>query len=172
MFCDVRGFTALSQKLGTDIIATMNQLFEAIGEEAEKRGGEILKFIGDAMLLIFRLDDSTHDAVSRAMLETVDSARCRIEAVSASSGHSLSVGFGCHIGNVIYGNIGTPSRLDFTVMGPAVNLASRLESLCKTVNATAVFSEAVNRHCSGLASAGTHQLKGIEESVPVWIVPS
>ena len=57
MFCDVRGFTALSQRVGAQIIPIMNQLFEVIGEEAEQRGGEILKFIGDAMLLIFPLEE-------------------------------------------------------------------------------------------------------------------
>ena len=71
---------------------------------------------------------------------------------------------------MIYGNIGTPDRLDFTVMGSSVNLASRLESLCKTVQAHGVFSAQVQAHCRGLEAGGAHQLKGIEEPVPVWII--
>ncbi len=172
MFCDVRGFTALSQRVGAQIIPIMNQLFEVIGEEAERRGGEILKFIGDAMLLIFPLEEQTKAEVARAMLDTVREALPRVAGVAQSTGHAVSAGFGCHIGDVIYGNIGTPERLDFTVMGSCVNLASRLESLCKPLEADAVFSESVQAHCPELAPAGSHQLKGIDEPVAVWILPT
>ena len=130
MFCDVRGFTALSETVGTGIISIVNTLFEVIGIEAQQRGGEILKFIGDAMLLIFRPKDEEYCAVAQSMVKTVESAQRRIADVAARLGYDVSVGFGCHIGDVIYGNIGTPRRLDFTVMGLAVNLTSRLESLC------------------------------------------
>jgi adenylate cyclase len=172
MFCDVRGFTALSQKVGAEIIPIMNQLFEAIGDEAEQRGGEILKFIGDAMLLIFPLEGSSQAGVAEAMLETVRHALPRVAQVAQRTGHDVSAGFGCHIGDVIYGNIGTPERLDFTVMGSCVNLASRLESLCKPLEATAVFSQSVQAHCAELSPAGSHALKGISEPVRVWVLPS
>ena len=172
MFCDVRGFTALSEKLGAEIIPIMNQLFEVIGEEAEQRGGEILKFIGDAMLLMFPLEGRTQDDVARSMLETVRQALPRVAGIALNTGHAVSAGFGCHIGDVIYGNIGTPERLDFTVMGSCVNLASRLESLCKPLEATAVFSQSVQAHCPELSSAGSHALKGVSEPVPVWVLPS
>ena len=171
MFCDVRGFTALSQAIGAEIIPVMNQIFEVIGEEAERRGGEILKFIGDAMLLIFPLEDGNDAAVARSMVETVEHARLRVADVAQQTGSAVSVGFGCHIGDVIYGNIGTPKRVDFTVMGPAVNLASRLESLCKPIGTSGVFSSTVQAHCDELVSAGAHALKGIVEPVPVWVVP-
>ena len=172
MFCDVRGFTALSQKVGAEIIPIMNQIFEAIGDEAEQRGGEILKFIGDAMLLIFPIKGSSQAEVAEAMLETVRQAMPRVRQVAQRTGHEVSAGFGCHIGDVIYGNIGTPERLDFTVMGSCVNLASRLESLCKPLEANAVFSQSVQVHCTGLSPAGSHALKGIGEPVPVWVLPS
>ena len=171
MFCDIRGFTALSEELGSGILPVVNQLFEVVGEEAEKRGGEILKFIGDAVLLIFRLEESSNKAVSEAMLGTVLASRDRIEQVGQAFGHKLAVGFGCHIGEVEYGNIGTSSRLDFTVMGPSVNLSSRLESMCKSLGATAVFSEAVKTHCSSLEYAGQHPLKGIDSLTPLWMLP-
>ena len=171
MFCDVRGFTALSQRVGGQIIPIMNQLFEAIGDKAERRGGEILKFIGDAMLLIFPWGEQNQADVARAMLKTLEEARTRVEAVARHTGHAVSAGFGCHIGDVIYGNIGAPERLDFTVMGSCVNLASRLESLCKPLEADAVFSKSVSAHCPQRVPAGSHALKGIDDPVPVWVIP-
>ena len=96
----------------------------------------------------------------------------RVAQVAQRTGHDVSAGFGCHIGDVIYGNIGTPERLDFTVMGSCVNLASRLESLCKPLEATAVFSQSVQAHCAELSPAGSHALKGISEPVRVWVLPS
>ena len=171
MFCDVRGFTALTQEVGAQIIPIMNEIFGVIGEEAEKRGGEILKFIGDAMLLIFPRETCSAADVAQAMVETVRMARIRVAEVAATTERAISVGFGCHLGEVIYGNIGTARRIDFTVMGAPVNLASRLESLCKPIGASGVFSEAVQEHCPELKPAGEHALKGIADPVPVWILP-
>ena len=171
MFCDVRGFTALTQEVGAQIIPIMNEIFGVIGEEAERRGGEILKFIGDAMLLIFPKETCSAADVAQAMVETVRAARVRVAEVAATTERAVSVGFGCHLGEVIYGNIGTARRIDFTVMGAAVNLASRLESLCKPIGASGVFSEAVQEHCPDLEPAGEHALKGIADPVPVWILP-
>ena len=170
MFCDVRGFTALSREVGIDIIQIMNRLFEVIGDEAHQRGGEILKFIGDAMLLIFPLAERHHEEVARMLIGTVQAASQRVAAVAKETGHDLGVGFGCHIGEVIYGNVGTPERLDFTVMGPAVNLASRLESCCKQVGTHAVFSSVIQQVAPQL-SAGEHNLKGIDGSTSVWVLP-
>ena len=170
MFCDVRGFTALSARVGEQIVPIMNQIFEVIGAEAKRRDGEILKFIGDAMLLMFPIDAGSEARVAQAMVDTVTEALERVDEKAKELGYELAAGFGCHIGEVIYGNIGTPDRLDFTVMGSSVNLASRLESLCKTVQARGVFSAQVQAHCRGLEAGGAHQLKGIEEPVPVWII--
>ena len=169
MFCDIRGFTALSERVGAEIIPIMNQLFEVIEAEANLAGGEILKFIGDAMLIIYPLEERSPDEVARAMGATVQGALRRIRALSHQLGEMVSAGFGCHIGEVIYGNIGTSERLDFTVMGPAVNLTSRLESLCKPLGCEAVFSEEVAQHLPALLPAGEHHLKGIKYPVPVWI---
>ena len=171
MFCDVRGFTALSREVGTDIIQIMNRLFEVIGDEAHQRGGEILKFIGDAMLLIFPLAERHHEDVARMLIGTVQAANQRVAAVAKETGHDLGVGFGCHIGEVIYGNVGTPERLDFTVMGPAVNLASRLESCCKQLGTHAVFSSVIQQVAPQLQSAGEQNLKGIDGPTSVWVLP-
>ncbi len=171
MFCDVRGFTSLSERLGAEaVVPVMNRLFEVIGEEAEARDGEILKFIGDALLVVYALGERTPADVAHAMVETVRAAVERVREVAEELALPVAAGFGCHIGEVVYGNIGTMDRLDFTVMGPAVNLSSRLESLCKVVDRPAVFSEAIARHVEGLRPGGRHAVKGITEPVPVSVL--
>ena len=172
MFCDIRGFTALSERVGAGIIPIMNQLFEVIEAEAAAVGGEILKFIGDAVLIVYPLEARAPEEVAQAMVVTVKKALERIQAISLQLGEPLSAGFGCHIGEVIYGNIGTSQRLDFTVMGPAVNLTSRLESLCKGLQCEAVFSQEVARHLPNLRAAGEHRVKGVSRPVSVWTLPT
>ena len=106
--------------------------------------------------------------VASAMMRTVQGALAQTESIAQELGEDLSVGFGCHLGDVIYGNVGTPKRLDFTVMGSAVNLASRLESLCKPLETAAVFSAALADHLHELEPGGAHTLKGVSDPVPVW----
>ena len=142
MFCDVRGFTQLTERIGgAAIVDVMNELFAIIGQHAEARGGEILKFIGDAMLVVFPTTGQSTAVIARDMADCVRSSLTDIQVFSQNRQLELGVGFGCHIGKVVYGNIGTPTRLDFTVMGPAVNLASRLESLTKAVGVSNIFSK-------------------------------
>ncbi|HBU47946.1 MAG TPA: adenylate/guanylate cyclase domain-containing protein, partial [Myxococcales bacterium] len=83
----------------------------------------------------------------------------------------VAVGFGCHVGQVIYGNVGTSERLDFTVLGPAVNLASRLEGLCKELRVPAVFSQTIQGGAQSLNFGGVHRVKGLTKPVPVWLLP-
>lgn len=168
MFCDVRGFTALSERIeGRGIVATMNAVFEVIGDHATEHGGEILKFIGDAMLIVYRTEGGNKRDVANAMVQTVSKATASLSA-RATDDHAIEVGFGCHIGDVVYGNIGTPTRLDFTVMGSAVNLASRLESLTKELASPAAFSSEVAQLVEGLTFCGEYRLKGIHNSVGVF----
>ncbi|MGC6417659.1 MAG: adenylate/guanylate cyclase domain-containing protein [Bradymonadia bacterium] len=172
MFCDVRGFTALSERLGGQaMVGLMNELFSAIGQHAESRGGEILKFIGDAMLVIFPVEDGHQPQVARQMMSCVTESVAQIEALAASKRLDLGVGFGCHFGRVVYGNVGTPTRLDFTVMGPAVNLASRLEGLTKALGVTAVFSDRLAEYLPELQSRGNQTVKGVREPVSVYTLP-
>jgi adenylate cyclase len=166
MFCDIRGFTRLSEERGAEsAVELVNEVFAAIEDHAAEAGGEILKFIGDAMLVVFPVRDGDRSSVARAMIATVE----RTLASLAAKASGVEVGFGCHIGDVLRGNIGTPQRLDYTVMGPAVNLASRLESLCKLINVPAVYSSAV-ASASGerLRFAGAHQVKGVAEAVELF----
>ena len=171
MFCDVRGFTAMSERLsGEGVVRVMNELFQVVGEEAESRGGEILKFIGDAMLIVFSINGGNEAAVASAMVDTVRAAAEGVEEVSQRLEEELSIGFGCHLGDVVYGNIGTTRRLDFTVMGSAVNLASRLEGLTKELGVRAVFSGGVSNHVPSLKCAGKFALKGVSDPVGAFVM--
>ena len=118
MFCDVRGFTAMSERLGAEgVVRVMNDVFQIIEDEILPRRGEILKFIGDALLVVFLGVQSCLTTDCEFMIESAIRSVSKVEEHGRELGLPLSVGFGCHLGRVLYGNIGTSTRLDFTVMG-------------------------------------------------------
>jgi adenylate cyclase len=170
LFCDIREFTALSERLGAiGVVSVVNQIFEIIGQIIHTHGGEILKFIGDAVLIIFSDQcEERHQAMIESMINTVRDAIQGVEALGDQINLPLAIGFGGHVGDVLYGNIGTSTRLDFTVMGPAVNLASRLESLCKKFDVSAVFSSEIAHGDTALKPLGSEPLKGIADPVQIW----
>ena len=171
LFCDIRGFTSLSQELGAaGVVSVVNQIFDVVGNSVRENDGEILKFIGDAVLIVFAGHKAgDRDQMVKSMLATVRTAVEGVAALGKQLKLPLAIGFGGHIGDVLYGNIGTEERLDFTVMGPSVNLASRLEALCKKFDTSAVFSENVACQCENrLTKLGEENLKGIKDAVPVW----
>lgn len=143
-FADLRGFTALSNRLdGPLLLDVLNHYFDAVASAVEAHGGEVLKFIGDGVLTVFPFGSEAEaaDAAARA----VAAARQTLRTLGVgcprhpSSAH-LVCGFALHVGDVFYGNIGALSRLDFTVIGPAVNLASRLEDHGKSIGAHVTLS--------------------------------
>jgi len=139
-----------------------------------ERGGEILKFIGDAMLAIFRFDDEASrstacrnalDAANEALRLVDDLNTRRAEANAAPIG----VGIALHLGDVLYGNIGAADRLDFTVIGPAVNLAARIEGLCRPLGERVLMSDAFATASGGEhRSLGSHDLKGVDTAQTVF----
>ena len=174
LFCDIRGFTAMSERLGAEgVVSVVNQVFDVIGEAVQKHNGEILKFIGDAVLIVFSQDaGEQRQTMVAAMMNTVREAVDGVKSLGQRLELPLAIGFGGHIGDVLYGNIGTEERLDFTVMGPSVNLASRLEGLCKKFSADAIFSSDVASLSESLVELGQETLKGIDVPVKVWGMPS
>ena len=102
------------------------------------------------------------------MLDAVNESVAGVQSLGRDLKLPLDVGFGGHVGEVLYGNIGTEERLDFTVMGPAVNLASRLESLCKSFHVSAVFSDTIANHSGNLKLLGRETVRGIENPVEAW----
>jgi adenylate cyclase len=181
-FCDLRNFTTLSQQLSqTELLDLLDDAFDAVVGAVEAERGDVLKFIGDAVLAVFRVEggeDARRDAVARAFRAGRACIRATQErdAERRAAGKApLAVGLSLHLGNVAYGNIGGPSRLDFTVIGAAVNLASRLEGMCRTLQAPMVVSDEVASRLDAevlatcrLEDAGAHVLKGIPEPVQVW----
>jgi len=145
-YCDLRGFTRLSDALPRDeLIAVLNQWFETMVRAVESEGGEVLKFIGDGMLAIFPSAPDDAGACCRAALRAARLALAAIDTVnherSAAEKDALRFGLALHIGDVSYGNIGAPHRLDFTVIGPAVNFASRLEEQTKLTDHSLLISQ-------------------------------
>jgi adenylate cyclase len=171
LFTDLRGFTAMTQTMGAaETVAVLNTVFETVGGVVEAHGGEILKFIGDAMLAIFPIsEERDRTAVAAALVAVAVEGAIQIAALPQDA-LALCMGFGAHIGRVQLGNIGTTRRLDFTVIGPAVNLASRLEGLCGVLGEPAVFSTEVAEEVE-LRGLGSHRVKGVEAAVVTFGLP-
>ena len=178
MITDLRGFTALSDRLpGEEVIELLDDYFDAIATPIEERSGEILKFMGDGMLAIFpAADDDDFSTSSMRALEAATEGLQRLDAINqarrAAGRGELRTGIGLHLGEVIYGNVGTAGRLDFTVIGPAVNLASRLEDLTKRLLRPMLFSSAFARVCPRpLVSLGFQRVRGLNEPEEVFGLP-
>lgn len=166
-FSDLKSFTKLSEHLpGQVLIDTLNAYFDAITPAIEAQGGEILKFIGDAVLAIFQLQDGNEeDAVHRALAASeaaVENLTQTNDIRRQSDLPEIACGIALHLGDVIYGNVGGENRLDFTVIGPAVNLASRIESLTREHDRPVLVSaEFATLHGGTFEDLGEFALKGI-----------
>ena len=176
LICDLRGFTTISDLWPRDeVIGLLNAYFDAMSEPIEAHGGEILKFMGDGLLAIFPLGNPR---AGLDLLDAITEARAAMTALNAENAALgrpvLDYGVGVHVGDVMYGNIGSRKRLDFTVIGPVVNVASRLETLTKEtgrpVLLSAAFAEMV-RDDVELESLGAFPLKGVGEPVHVFTLP-
>ena len=171
---DVRGYTRMTDRLPpAQIVQLLDDYFERVAEPIEARHGEVLKFIGDGLLAMFEAKDDPGDACRRA-LAAADEAMASLATVSAERRArglpEINIGVGLHLGEVQYGNIGARERLDFTVIGPAVNEASRVEALCKVLQrpllTTAAFARAVG--VDSLESLGFHALRGVAEPQEIF----
>ena len=168
-FCDLRGFTDLSGRLSVEeVTGLLNDYFDCMAAPIEAHGGEILKFIGDAVLAIFPCE-TTEQARSTAADKALSAADAAVAALAelndrrkGAGQEALRCGIALHIGEVMYGNIGSGKRLDFTVIGPAVNLVARLEPLCAQIDGPLVASEAIAEASSRqFECIGQFALKGI-----------
>lgn len=174
---DLRGFTEMSETLSTDeVIGTLNDYFDCMTNAIHSHGGQVLKFIGDGILAIFPLGDAAflHYAARQALDAAVEVER-GIEAqnvVREQKGlPEMRFGLSLHVGEVIYGNIGSVDRLDFTAIGPAVNLAARLEPLSSELGVPIVMSRRfaeVAGTSRAVSSLGLYMLRGVREPVEVF----
>jgi len=170
LFSDLRGFTTLSSGMdAAELIVTLNEYFATVAEALEESGGEILKFIGDAMLVVFAIDDpgNASAACSRA-LQAAIAANKRLDQLNGKRRQRgdvpLNHGLGLHLGAAEYGNIGSSQRLDFTVIGRDVNVASRIEGMCGKLGKRLLASSrfAAQLPDQEWSPVGEYELKGLD----------
>ena len=171
-YSDMRGFTALSERCTpTQLIETLDATFDAVASAVAVHGGEVLKFIGDAVLAIFPVGEDPGDACRRglAAADEAFAALARLNHARAPE-DALAIGVALHRGQVMYGNIGARERLDFTVISSAVNEATRLEALCKQLATPLALSEVfvTTAGLTGLEDLGAHALKGVRAPLRVF----
>lgn len=174
-FSDLRGFTNLSNSVeASQIIEWLNKYFEIVADAVEENKGEVLKFVGDAVLAIFPIsNDSSRATVCGAVLQSVNLAHQALEQWNCGRRELklpvLNHGVGLNIGSIQYGNIGALRRLDFTAIGPAVNLTSRIEGMCGQLNYQTLVSEEFASYCEcGLDFVGEHKIKGFENPQKIY----
>ena len=171
-FSDLRGFTAFAEQASYDVVmATLNRYFDAVGAAIVGEGGQILKFMGDGILATFAQPEAN---VCEQALRAALAAVRDVAAVEGEGGGALDLGIALHKGEVLYGNVGTTDRLDFTMIGPAVNEAARMEKLTKTLGCAILASDSFQ---AGLAEsrdrlqpAGVHALSGLSAPRPLYRV--
>ena len=176
-FADIRGFTPISDSAsGADVVDLLNAIFEALAAPLRSRGGQILKFIGDAMLATFSVEGTDRAETCRRAIQAATEAMQNLTALNAAREAaglpSVAVDLALHLGEVLYGNVGATDRLDFTVIGPAVNEAARIEALCEPLGrgllVSSEFAAAAAEGEPRLVSVGHHALRGVRESKEIF----
>jgi adenylate cyclase len=176
LFADLRGFTALSEtNPPSAVISALDAWFDRIAGAVHAFGGEVLKFIGDGVLAIFPVAGGPPRQACEAALRAVSAARVGMAHLDQSRQREglapLPFGVALHLGEMLWGNIGAADRLDFTAIGPAVNLVSRLEGLCRPLDKAVLVSGAFAAESGAmLISLGTHALSGIASPCAVFTV--
>jgi len=174
---DLRDFTRLSETLSSSqLIMALNDCCARLVGAIQPFGGEVLKFIGDGLLAIFPVSPKGEGAACNAALSAVRAARdgmARLDRERLNMNlPPLPFGVGLHLGPVVYGNIGAPDRLDFTAIGPAVNVASRIEGLCRELGCPVLISQAVAMPSTiPLATMATYSLRGSASPVALYTFP-
>jgi adenylate cyclase len=165
-FSDLRGFTRITDTAPEEVMSLLNDYSDVIISTVDKHGGDVLKLIGDGTLAIFRAEDRPH--ACNAALSAAVAARegvVELNKQRAAKGKPLTdMYLGLHVGNVFYGNVGSRERLDFTVLGPAVNEASRIAAMCRSVDQPVLMSTAfaeVGNIRRRLVSVGRYALRGV-----------
>lgn len=182
-YCDMQGFTTLSDvRPAREVVEVLDAYFDAVASPVDQRGGEVLKFIGDAILAIFPVSAGPGEGMTAACaraLAAVADVRANLERLNrerAGRGEAaLGLGIALHQGEVSYGNIGAQNRLDFTVIGAVVNEACRVEAMTRTLGVDVLLTESFVRVAELPADAvvplGAHRLKGVSGAVELYGLP-
>ncbi|MGH7053257.1 MAG: adenylate/guanylate cyclase domain-containing protein [Stellaceae bacterium] len=175
-YADIRGFTAIADSLpGLDVIELLDEVFETLAASLRPHDAQILKFLGDGMLAIFPFDEATRDRTCRRALAAAAEAMSAVDRLNAGRCAAkkpvAAVDLALHLGEVLYGNVGAVDRLDFTVIGPAVNEVARIETLCeplgRKVLVSAELAAALGSDC-GLEPLGRHHLRGVRAARAIF----
>jgi adenylate cyclase len=172
---DLRGFTALSDRLPAEtVVDILNHYFDCQVSAIRTHGGEVLKFMGDGLLAVFPIAEVVGDTeqVCADVLEAARESRAKVDAMQYAIGETIErfrFGVALHVGKILYGNIGGGNRLDFTCIGPAVNLAARLEKIAGRLHRTVVASAAFAHACAGAWSdLGEFPIAGFSKAERVY----
>jgi adenylate cyclase len=172
---DLRGFTALSDRLPAEtVVDILNQYFDCQVSAIGANGGEVLKFMGDGLLAVFPIDEYVGDTkkVCTQVLDAARASRANVDAMQFPVGETIErfrFGVALHVGKILYGNIGGGNRLDFTCIGPAVNLAARLEKIAGRLHRTVVASQAfAQASAGGWQDLGEFPIAGFSKAERVY----
>jgi adenylate cyclase len=174
-YSDLRDFTMINEQLpASEVLAMLNSYFEFVAAAVTARGGEILQFIGDAILVIFRIPDHGDDrAACNAALDSAVDALDSLAVLNSrrvrAGQMAIRFGVGLHVGVVTHGNVGSLDRLGFNVVGPAVNRTARIEALTKLVGVPLLMSRELAAHSDRPVEArGAHLMKGVADPQEVF----
>jgi len=162
---DMRGFTKLADRLPPQaLVDLLNRYFDCQVPPILEHGGEVLKFMGDGLLAIFPIGEGPAPVCAQALAAAL-AARTNVAAMQGANEETgVRFGLALHVGDVLYGNIGSGNRLDFTSIGPAVNLAARLENLAGQLGRSIVASQEFANHCGdALAPIGRFAVAGFAD---------
>ena len=175
-FCDLRDSTELTENLPMEeFLELLNDFFACMAGAVMEHDGEVLRFIGDAALAIFPIDRADHpldeactplEGTCARSLDAARDARARVERMNLKrqgrGQRPIEYGLALHVGDVMYGNIGVPERLEFTVIGSAANEAARIEALSRELGHSILISGEFSRRFAGqIVSLGRHRLRGV-----------
>ncbi|HTG96218.1 MAG TPA: adenylate/guanylate cyclase domain-containing protein [Burkholderiales bacterium] len=171
-FCDLRDSTPLADSMSRrEFLALLNDYFECVLGPVLEQQGQVLRFIGDAALAIFPVGERPAEACAKA-LAAAREAIVRMGKLNQARSRPLRFGIGLHLGELTYGNIGTPTRIEFTVIGAAANETARIEALCKVLEVDFLVSEQVARALPlPWRSLGLHTLRGVGDKMELFTLP-
>ncbi len=177
LYADLRAFTPLADTLpGNELVTLLDGCFDCMVRPVNRHGGEVLKFLGDGLLAIFRIDERRRAEICASALAAASEALDLMDMLASTRKEqgkpTPGLDVALHVGTVQYGNVGTDARLDFTAIGPAVNEAARIEVLCKELGQPLLMSEAFASAATSsrahLVSLGHHRLRGVREDTELF----
>jgi adenylate cyclase len=175
-YADIRGFTPLADATpGPVLVEMLDDIFETLAAALRSRGGEVLKFLGDGMLATLPFAEADRAETCRHALDAAAEAMHRLDRLNADRARlgkpTAAVDLALHLGEVLYGNVGAVDRLDFTVIGPAVNEVARIETLCEPLGRRVLVSAvlaAASEDNARLEPLGAHLLRGVREPKEIF----